>query len=301
LTFAGCGGMPGGQKQQAEKPPTAIITTSPVPLTIQRTVRFSGTLKGNREVMVYPTMPGKLIGFSRSEGGFVSKGGAVASIDRDIPGIEYEPVPVQAPISGRFFSMGISPGEMVAPQVPIGYVSETSRLKLEFSIPEKYVNSVKQGSKAKLYVPSLDYATTATLTKVPRFIDARAGGAQAEATVSNSSGKMTPGMHAEVNVVVASKKASLAIPIDCVLGTDKKFVYVVTDQATEEIEKNGQTETANVGIAQKRDVEVGLEDGTNIEIVSGLEASDVVIYVGQRIVEEGGKVEIRETFIPSED
>lgn len=305
-TVAGC---KKGPEKTSEKPPTAVIVTSPGRYTIKRTVRFTGTLKGSREVMVYPTMPGKLIGYSRSEGSYVSKGGTVATIDRDIPGVEYEPVPVQAPISGRFFSMGLSPGEMVAPQRAIGRISETSRLKLAFNIPEKYINSVRQGSKAELYVPSIDYSAAATLTRVSRFIDSRSGSAQAEATVSNTGGRLTPGMHAEINVVVASKKADLALPVDCVLGLDGKFVYVVDERETvpdttiiTRPVKRGKPEAdtlvkmIDVGVAVKRDVEVGLDDGEYIEILSGLAIDDAVLYVGQRIVEEGGKVKITDTY-----
>jgi multidrug efflux pump subunit AcrA (membrane-fusion protein) len=309
IALTGCSGAPPGGKGPQAKPRTSVIVTCPAPYRIERTVRFSGTLKGNREVIVYPTLPGKLIGYSLSDGGYVSKGGTVATIDRDVPGVEYEPVPVEAPISGRFFSMGLSPGEMVAPQVPIGRVSETGNLKLDFTIPEKYINSVKQGSKAELYVPSLNHTASATLTRVSRFIDARSGGAQAEATVSNPSGNLTPGMSAEIEVVVAFKDAALAVPIDCVLGLDGKFVYVVTERKTEpdtsfttrRVERGKPVvdtlvKMVDVGIALKRDIEVGLENGSFIEVISGLKPGEEVIYVGQRIVEEGGKVEITGTY-----
>ena len=297
---AGCGGGPGRGPNNSQKPPTAVIVTNPAPHTIERTVRFTGSLKGSREVMVYPPLPGKFMGYVLAEGSYVSKGTTIARIDRDIPGISYEPVPVQAPISGRFFSMGISPGEMVAPQTTIARVSETARLKLEFNIPEKYINSVKQGSKADLYVPTIDYRAAATLTRVSRFVQARSGAAQAEATVSNDGGKLAPGMHAEVNVVVASKKANLALPVDCVLGLDGKFVYVIVDKSTEEIDEKGEKVTIELGKAKKRDVETGLDDGEFIEIISGLQPEDEVIYVGQRIVEEGGKVKITDIYVPGE-
>ncbi len=280
FTAAGCKKEPA---ESVQKPPTAIIITHPTAHTIQRTVRFSGTLKGNREAIVYPTLPGKFIGYTRAEGSYVSKGATIAKIDRDIPGMSYEPVPIEAPISGRFFSMGTSPGTMVAPQVPIARISETSTLKLVFKIPEKYVANVKQGSRAELYVPTIDYRTAAALTRVSRFVDSRSGAAQAEATVANPSGKLTPGMYAEINVVVASKKAKLALPVDCVLGLDGKFCYVVEDNK-----------------AVKRDVEVGLDDGKFAEIISGLSASDAVLYVGQRVVEEGGRIEIKDTYRPTE-
>lgn len=312
LILAGCIG--GAGQKAIEKAPTSVIVTSPAPRKIARTVRFSGTLKGSHEVMVYPPLPGKFIGYTRDEGSWVSKGTTVAQIDRDIPGIQYEPVPVEAPISGKFFTMGTSPGEMVAPQMPIGRISETSRLQLEFNVAEKYLNSVREGSQAEVYVPALEYSTTATLTRVSRFIDARTGGGQVEASISNTQGALAPGMHAEANVVVASKNAGLALPVDCVLGLDEKFVYVVTDRktvpdtsfVTREVEsRRPRVDTLiqmiDVGVAKKRDVEVGLDDGEFIEILSGVEPADEVIYVGQRIVEEGGTVQITRTYVPPQE
>lgn len=308
ISLTGCMGTGTGPKS-TEKPPTSVVITSPVPREIKRKVRFSGTLKGSKEVLVYPPLPGKFMGYTRSEGAYVSQGTTIAQIDRDIPGVSYEPVPVEASISGKFFTLGTSPGEMVAPQMPIARISETGTLKLEFNVPEKYVSSISQGSRAQLYVPNLDYTTTATLNRVSRFIDARTGVAQAEASVSNHQDKLAPGMSAEINVVVASQRASLAVPADCVLGLDGKFVYVLVDPATEIVTTLINTEdgvdtlidTLMVGKAVKRDVEVGMDDGEFIEIVKGLDTNEKVIYVGQRIVDEGGKVKITDTYLPVEE
>ncbi|GEM_PF-800017 len=296
LVFSGGCRKPAAKIKQ--KPPTSVIITHPTNRNIRRTVRFSGQLKGSREVMVFPPMPGKFIGYSRSDGSYVSKGATVAKIDRDIPGVSYEPVPVEAPISGRFFSMGISPGEAVLPQKPIGRISETSRLKLAFNIPEKYVNNAKQGSAAEVYVPAIDLHTTGRLSRISRFVDARSGGAQAEAMVSNPAGRIAPGMHAEIKVVVASKKAKLALPIDCILGLEKKFVYVVEKKQKKD---DAQADRGEQKIALKRNVEVGLDDGKFIEIISGLEPSDEVLYVGQRIVDEGGAIKVNDVYTPAED
>lgn len=294
VSLASCG-MP-SKAQEEKKLPAAVIITSPQAQNIVRTVRFSGTLKGSREVMVYPPLPGKFMGYAVSEGSYVSKGSTVARLDRDVPGVAYEPVPIEAPISGRFFYTGTDQGEMIAPQMPIGRVSETSVLNLGFSIPEKYISNVEQGSRAEVYVPAADYRAEAALVRVSRFVDQRSGTAQAEASVSNQSGALAPGMFAEISVIVAQKKAALALPIDCVLGLDGKFVYVLLDSKTEKIEGK----TYEVGKVVKRDVEVGLEDGNYQEIVSGLTAQDKVLYVGQRIVEEGAKVRVTGAYNPAE-
>jgi len=212
----------------------------------------------------------------------------------------------------------MSPGEMVAPQIPIGRLSETGQLKLEFNVPEKYISSVRQGSEAEVYVSSADYETRATLTRVSRFVEARTGAAQAEATVSNPSGELAPGMFAEIDVAVASKDAKIALPIDCVLGLDGMFVYVVEGihekPDTLIIDKVGERKSMKKKVAQdtvitmvkagkveKRDVKVGLDDGEFIEILSGLEPTDAVLFVGQRIVKEGGEVKVTSTYKPGEN
>lgn len=270
-----------GGEQTSEEQVTSVIVTQPAPRTIARTVSFSGRFAGSKEVMVYPPLPGKFSGYAVADGALVSQDQIVAQIDRDVPGVSYEPVPVKAPISGRFFSVGISPGEAVAPQMPVARISETSRLVLKFSIPEKYLASIREGSRARLTVPSLDYTTTAILSRVSRFVEGRSGTAQAEAAVPNPGGKLAPGMFAEVEVVVARKEASMAMPVDCVLGLEDEFVYVVEE-----------------GKAVKRNIRTGLEDAQYIEVFSGINESDSVIYVGQRIVEEGGQVEISEIYTP---
>lgn len=270
--------------REAKERSTAVIITHPIARMIERKVRFSGVLTGIREATVYPPLQGKFIGYTVSEGTQVSQGTKIADMDRDVLGVEYEPVPVKAPISGRFFSFGISPGVALNPQTPIAKIAETSKLKLEFNIPEKYAPNVKPGTSAELFLSSSDLTLDAKLSRVSRFIDPLTGSAQAEAIVDNQEGRLNPGMYAEVYVIVASKKAELTLPIDCVLGIDGKFVYLA---------RNGKS--------VRKDVEVGLQDELYIEIISGLSPTDSVLYVGQMVVDEGSDINIQETYMPSEE
>ena len=82
-----------------------------------------------------------------------------------------------------------------------------------------------------------------------------------EVTSSNK-GLLMPQMTADSNIIVASKKDILIIPEGAVTRSHHKTTVDV-------VGADGKTET--------REVVTGVDDGTNIEIVSGLSENETVI------------------------
>jgi RND family efflux transporter MFP subunit len=83
--------------------------------------------------------------------------------------------------------------------------------------------------------------------------------------ISNSEHKLKPGMFAEAKLVLETKEGVLVLPKQAVIDSgDKKYVYVVKDN------KAIQTE-----------ITTGIEDDERVEIVSGLQAGDMIVLSGQ--------------------
>lgn len=111
-----------------------------------------------------------------------------------------------------------------------------------------------------------------------------------------------PGMTATVDVITDKRSKSVAVPISAiVIKTDTSSVkksFKVSD--TEEIKPENEEKfecvfVNNSGEAKLRVVETGIQDDTNIEIISGLEEGDEIITgpynVVSKTLKSGDKIE----------
>ena len=59
---------------------------------------------------------------------------------------------VRAPFSGKLGLKNISPGAYVSPATVIAVINQTEQLKLDFTVPEKYIDQIKTGHDGNVYV-----------------------------------------------------------------------------------------------------------------------------------------------------
>ena len=97
-----------------------------------------------------------------------------------------------------------------------------------------------------------------------------------ELMVPNPDGRILPGMFARVELVKRVFNPALAIPLYGVITQgDERFVF---------IEKVGQ--------ARRRNIELGMLFGWEVQVTSGLAAGERVIVVGHRFLDSGQPVEV---------
>jgi multidrug efflux pump subunit AcrA (membrane-fusion protein) len=110
---------------------------------------------------------------------------------------------------------------------------------------------------------------TGKIAWVATFLDRVTRTVSAYTLVDNPEKMLRPGMFAKVELAVEERENVLTVPSSAVLGFKERWVFV-----------------AEKGRARRREVKVGLDDGTRAEILGGVTADDPIIIVGQEIVEE---------------
>ncbi|MGB9561857.1 MAG: hypothetical protein ACPL6C_03485, partial [bacterium] len=97
--------------KQEEIIPVKICT--PGYNTIEKRITFTGTAEGIDDAIVFSDLPGRFIKYLKPEGSFVRKGESIAMLEREVPGLEFKPVLVNAPIDGYLSYMSLSSGQVV--------------------------------------------------------------------------------------------------------------------------------------------------------------------------------------------
>jgi len=177
-----------------------------------------------------------------------------------------------APFSGYISNKLMESGDVASPGMPVVELVDLSKVQAIISLSDKEVNNYKTGSKANIYVPTLNQTFSGTLTEIAVQSESQTPVYTAKITVNNPDLILKPGMTC-TNVIedktntVDTTKQNFKLPVDVVSITNEgqNFVYVV----------NTENQTA-----QRKIVEIGKLYNDGIEIKSGLAIGDKVITSG---------------------
>jgi len=165
-----------------------------------------------------------------------------------------------------FAQMPILTVQQLNPLKAIIYVSESYFAKVHVGMPVSiqlnvYENEVFDG-KVSLVYPTIDPATHTFGVQV---------------TINNTDLRVRPGMFGRVTLNFGAEQSILVpdIAVQKQSGTNDRFVFVIEN-----------------GIARYRKIELGQQLNDRIEILSGINAGDVIVTAGHSRLIEGTEVEI---------
>jgi RND family efflux transporter MFP subunit len=159
---------------------------------------------------------------------------------------------VRAPFTGLVAERLVSTGDYVTKGMKVAVVVRVNPLRVQLTVPEQFVSSVKVGASVTFQVDA--YAGrefTGTVRYVSPALEANRRALTVEAVVPNQSGDLKPGLFATARIDEPDKTPAVMVPESAVLtqaGTSR--VYVVNgDKVEERIVTKGQQLDALVEIA----------------------------------------------------
>jgi membrane fusion protein, multidrug efflux system len=185
---------------------------------------------------------------------------------------------IRAPFSGVIGLRYISEGSYVSPTSQIAFMQDIDRVKIEFSIPEKYAYQVKPGSKIAFYITGRDTSYEGTVYAIEPKIDLATRSVRIRAISPNPGGELFPGAFARVELTLETIDDAIMIPTEALipeLQGQKVFLY-----------KNGR--------AISSPVETGLRTERAIQITKGVASNDSLIVTGLLQLKDSTQVEVRD-------
>ncbi|MBF4491122.1 efflux RND transporter periplasmic adaptor subunit [Flavobacterium sp. JLP] len=171
---------------------------------------------------------------------------------------------VKAPFSGKIGLRSISPGTYITPTLLVAKLVNTGKLKITFSIPEKYAAQVKSGSNIDFSVSGSDKVYSGRIYAIEPEIEVATRTLKIRAIADNIDGKLFPGTFADVKLPLNIIKDAIVVPTEAIVPVqDGKKVYIAN---------NGQAKEVMVDATTRTD--------SSILILSGLKAGDTLITSG---------------------
>ena len=184
---------------------------------------------------------------------------------------------LRSPIDGAIAERAVYPGDVAPAGVPLLIVMDTSQVIVRLHIPQVQAADLKLGDPASFHVAGMPQAVPAKVTVISPAVDPNSTTVEIWIEAENRDRKLQPGASVDVTVVAKKVPEALVVPQSAVLtGGDTPHVMVVGPD----------------GLAYSRLVKTGIEDGSVVQIVSGLKPGEQVITGGAYGLPDKTKVKI---------
>lgn len=183
-------------------------------------------------------------------------------------------VEIKAPISGYITRIDVRPSENVNPDDHLVTVSNYDLLKAKIQIPEREINRIKTGMRATASWEDYTVEGIVVQTDLSLNPDTNSFGAVLE--FDNNNHNIKSGVTAEISIVTYQKDDAIVVEKKNILSKDnRECVFTAVDNK-----------------AVKREIKTGFRQGLDVEIIEGLNAGDILITEGNRLVSDGSKIRI---------
>lgn len=217
---------------------------------------FSGNIEAKNKESVVLTAMNQIDTIEVSEGDQVKKDEVLFTT---LQGSE-----VKASIDGEVANIYVTEGDVVTAGTIIMDLIDYSNLQVKVKVDEYDVKSVEVGKEAIVTINALDKEVKGTVSHLSKEAQSLNGVSYFVATIDlNEDSELRVGMSTEVKMVNESVTDVIVIPMSALQFdyTNLPYVYYRNNQ----------------GEVMTKTVELGITDGTLVEVISGLEEGEEIL------------------------
>ncbi len=181
---------------------------------------------------------------------------------------------VESPISGYITDIPVNEGDEIGTGKPLFTVAQINKMKAKFWSSEEEIAKIKKGMSA-----TIEYSGSGRkgrISKVAMAMNPKRKAFAVEAIFQNSDKELISGVTVEIAVKIYENPDAIIVPKNLIVTRgDKNWIFVEKD-----------------GVAEKREVEIGMQNGVSVEITKGLKEGENLINCCQNQLSDGVKVQV---------
>jgi len=185
---------------------------------------------------------------------------------------------IRSPINGVVTDRPLFPGETAASGTTLITVMDTSSLLAKVHLGQIVAQRLEVGDEATVQIPGVSEPAPAKVYLISPALDPGSTTVEVWLRIENRSGAYKAGTPVRASIVGRTVSSALKIPLSAVLTVQdgSKSVMVMGSD----------------GVARRKAVTLGINNGDDVEITQGLTKDDVVITTGAYGLDEGTKVKV---------
>lgn len=184
---------------------------------------------------------------------------------------------IKAPFSGTIGLINFNVGSFVTANTELTTLVQANPMKIDFKIPEKFVNDVGAGQTVEIKIESVkNRVFTGTVEAVDSKVDEDTNSLAVRATVSNDTHEIKPGMFTDVSLIIGERNNTPMVDESAInrLGSIE-FLWVV-----------------HKGKAHRQRVRTGVHENGMVEIVEGVQKGQIIVTTPSKLRMDGQKVRV---------
>ncbi len=183
---------------------------------------------------------------------------------------------IRSPIHGVVTDRPLFAGETAPAGAALVTVMDTSSLLAKTHLAQSLAQRMKLGDEASVTVPGVADPVTAKVSLISPALDPGSTTVEVWLKIDNKGGALKVGTPVKVSITGRSEANAWKIPAKSILAAEDGSKYVMLVGAD--------------GAAHKKAVTLGIADGEDVQVLSGLAPTDTVITGGAYGLENGAKV-----------
>jgi membrane fusion protein (multidrug efflux system) len=187
---------------------------------------------------------------------------------------------IRAPFDGIMGIRNISEGSYVSQNTVLVNIEETSPIKIDFFVPEKYQSQVQKSEQINFHVSGYTNLFTGKIYAIDPKIDENTRSIHVRALSDNKDGHLLPGAFANINIELSHSDSTLMIPTEAIVPQiSGQLVYI-----------------ARNGMVSSSPVDLGIRTDSTVEIVKGLKRGDTILTRGLQLVHPGSAIKFKSVY-----
>jgi multidrug efflux pump subunit AcrA (membrane-fusion protein) len=185
---------------------------------------------------------------------------------------------IRSPISGVVTDRPLFPGETATLGSVLLTVMDTSSLLAKIHLSQSVAQALNVGDEAEINVPGVTQPVTGKISLISPALDPGSTTVEVWLRLDNRDGRYKVGTPVRASITGKTVQSALKMPLSAILTAQDggKSVMVVGSD----------------GVAHRKPVALGINDGEDVQILQGVTAQDTVITTGAYGLDDGTKVKV---------
>lgn len=194
--------------------------------------------------------------------------------DLELIHVQLSKTEIRAPFAGKVGLRKVSEGAYVSANTVLTALQDVSRVKIDFSLPEKYASIVNAGQQISFSVENDTLRFTANILATEPSVDPATRSIMVRAITGNAQRRLIPGTSSTITIALTDAHRSIMVPTNALIPQSAGFTAFTL--------KNGKAEQVTL--------KTGYRDVGNVQVLEGLNAGDTLLTTNMLMLRPGVSV-----------
>ncbi|MBX7108887.1 MAG: efflux RND transporter periplasmic adaptor subunit [Chitinophagales bacterium] len=191
--------------------------------------------------------------------------------DLELINVQLSKTEIRAPFTGKAGLRTVSEGAYVSANTPLTSLQDVSRIKVDFTLPEKYAAIIQSGQHINFSVENDTQSFSATILATEPAVNPSTRSILVRAVSDNAQRRLIPGTSSTITIALHETRKSVMVPTSALIPQSTGFTGYLL--------KGGKA----VAVPLK----TGYRDENNVQVTEGLVAGDTLLTTNMLMLRPG--------------